>query len=334
MGNDMTDCKHVMIFGELAETGLAPVTKELIACGKALAGSLGEELLVLFAGRGVAERAAEVHAYGADKVYAVEDALLDRYTGDAWAIAVARVVDEVAPRVLLFGHTEVGSDLGPRVAFALGRDIATDCVALAVDGPTGRLLRTKPVYGGLAMAVLVSDGFPQMATVRPKSTNPADRTERAGGGVIKIDGRLEAVSDRVSVEERVVEETAGVKLEDAEIIVSGGRGMGGPEGFKALDEIGRFLHGAVGGSRVAVDNGWISTSQQIGLTGTIVAPRVYVAVAISGASQHMTGCARSQRIIAINKDPNAPIFKQAHFGVVGDWRSVLPAFMEKLKEMG
>jgi electron transfer flavoprotein alpha subunit len=125
-----------------------------------------------------------------------------------------------------------------------------------------------------------------------------------------------------------------VKLEDAEVIVSGGRGMGGPEGFKELEEVRRLLNGAIGGSRVAVDNGWIPTSLQIGLTGTIVAPRVYIAVGISGASQHMTGCGRSQRIIAINKDGTAPIFKQAHFGVVGDWKAVLPAFIEKLKEMG
>jgi electron transfer flavoprotein alpha subunit len=126
----------------------------------------------------------------------------------------------------------------------------------------------------------------------------------------------------------------GVRLEDAEIIVSGGRGMGGPEGFMELDEIAKFLNGAVGGSRVAVDNSWIPTSAQIGLTGTIVAPRVYIAVGISGASQHMTGCSRSQRIIAINKDPAAPIFTQSHFGVVGDWKVVLPAFLEKLKELG
>jgi electron transfer flavoprotein alpha subunit len=138
----------------------------------------------------------------------------------------------------------------------------------------------------------------------------------------------------VKVRDRLTEEAKGVRLEDAEIIVSGGRGMGGSEGFKELEKVGKLLNGAVGGSRVAVDNGWIPTSHQIGLTGTIVAPRVYIAVGISGASQHMTGCARSQRIIAINKDAAAPIFKQAHFGVVGDWKAVLPAFVEKLKELG
>jgi electron transfer flavoprotein alpha subunit len=144
---------------------------------------------------------------------------------------------------------------------------------------------------------------------------------------------LDQVASRVNVIERVKEEVEGIKLEDAEVIVAGGRGIGSPEGFKELEQAAKFLKGAMGGSRVAVDNGWIPTSLQIGLTGTIVAPKVYLAVAISGASQHMTGCSRSQRIVAINKDPAAPIFKQAHFGVVGDWKVVLPAFINKLRTL-
>jgi electron transfer flavoprotein alpha subunit len=184
------------------------------------------------------------------------------------------------------------------------------------------------------MAIVESEGFPQIATVRPKSMTPADRVANPKDGLTAITVGVGAVPQPVKVLGRVMEETEGVRLEDAEIIVSGGRGMGGPEGFKELEEVARFLKGAVGGSRVAVDNGWIPTSLQVGLTGTIVAPRVYMAIGISGASQHMTGCARSQRIIAINKDSNAAIFKQAHFGIVGDWKSVLPAFVERLKELG
>jgi electron transfer flavoprotein alpha subunit len=184
------------------------------------------------------------------------------------------------------------------------------------------------------MAVLASDGFPQLATVRPKSMTPADRSESPKGTSDALAVNVDATPQAVEVLGRAMEETKGVRLEDAEIIVSGGRGMGGLEGFRELEEMGRLLNGAIGGSRVAVDNGWIPTSLQIGLTGTIVAPRVYIAVAISGASQHMTGCARSQRIIAINKDGAAPIFKQAHFGVVGDWKNVIPAFIDRLKELG
>jgi electron transfer flavoprotein alpha subunit len=323
-----------MICGEMTDGGLASTTRELLNGGRKLADNLGEELHVLFAGNEVTERAREAFAFGADNVYVVDDPCLDRYEGDSYAAVLAQTVERLRPRILVFGNTEVGADLGPRLAFNLRRAIATDCVALEVDRETGTLLRTKPIYGGLAMAVLASDGFPQLATVRPKSMSPAEKTGSAAGEPVLLDVDVSTIAPRVKVLERRTEETKGIRLEDAEIIVSGGRGMGGPDGFKELEEVGRLLNGTVGGSRVAVDNGWIPTSLQIGLTGTIVAPRVYIAVGISGASQHMTGCARSQRIIAINKDAAAPIFKQAHFGVIGDWKAVLPAFIEKLKELG
>jgi len=330
----MTDDRHVMIYGELTEGGLASITKELLSGGEKLADNLGEELHVLFVGDGITERAREALAFGANKVYVTHDTRLGRYEGDCYVAFLAWAVEKLRPRILLFGNTDVGADLGPRLGFRLNRAVTTDCVALEVEQKTKTLLRTKPVYGGLAMAVLTSEGFPQITTVRPKSMSPAERTGSADGETVPVDVSLIAISPRVKVRDRLTEEAKGVRLEDAEIIVSGGRGMGGSEGFKELEKVGKLLNGAVGGSRVAVDNGWIPTSHQIGLTGTIVAPRVYIAVGISGASQHMTGCARSQRIIAINKDAAAPIFKQAHFGVVGDWKAVLPAFVEKLKELG
>jgi len=330
----MTDYRNILIYGELAEGGLASITKELLNGGRKLADDLGEELHVLFVGASVADPAREAFDFRVDRIYVKEDRCLERYEGDAYAAVLAQAAEKLRPRIVLFGNTEVGADLGPRFAFKVQQAVATDCVALEVDRETGTLLRTKPVYGGLAMAVLGSDGFPQVATVRPKSMPPAEKTGSGEGEPYTIDVDMTAVSPRVKVLGRTTEETKGVRLEDAEVIVSGGRGMGGPEGFKKLEEVSRFLSGTVGGSRVAVDNGWIPTSLQVGLTGTIVAPRVYIAVGISGASQHMTGCARSQRIIAINKDSAAPIFKQAHFGVVGDWKAVLPAFLEKLKELG
>jgi electron transfer flavoprotein alpha subunit len=334
MEKTMAGPKNVLIYGELTETGLSSMTKELLSGGRKLADDLGEELHCLFAGDGFDDRARESLFFGADKTYFMEDARLGSYEGGLFVPFLLAAVEQLQPRILLFGNTEVGADLGPRLAFRLKRAIATDCVALQVDRETKTLLRTKPVNGGLAMAVLKSSEFPQMATVRPKSMTPAEKGATAKGEATPVAAAVEEIPRPVKIIGRTMEETKGIRLEDAEIIVSGGRGMGGPEGFKELEEIGRFLKGAVGGSRVAVDNGWIPTSLQVGLTGTIVAPRVYIAVGISGASQHMTGCARSQRIIAINKDSNAAIFKQAHFGVVGDWKSVLPAFMDKLKELG
>jgi electron transfer flavoprotein alpha subunit len=330
----MTDSKHVLIYGELTEGGLASMTKELLGGGRKLADSLGEELRILFVGNRISDQAREAFAFGADGVYVVEDPRFDRYEGDLFTATLVEAVEKLQPRILLFGNTDAGSDLGPRVAFRINRPITTDCVTLEIDQETKALLRTKPVYGGLAMAVSASEDLPQIATVRPKSMGPAEKMELEQGQITVVEVDLSRVSPRVTVKDRVIEEAKGVKLEDAEIIVSGGRGMSGPDGFRALEELGKMLNGAIGGSRVAVDNGWIPTSQQVGLTGTIVAPRVYIAVGISGASQHMTGCARSQRIVAINKDAAAPIFKQAHFGVVGDWKAVLPAFVEKLKELG
>lgn len=330
----MTEFTHVLVYGELAGQGLSPMTRELLKGGRKLADDLGEELHCVFVGDRTDDRAKEGLAFGADKVYFIEDAGLAHYEGGVFTPFLAAAVEQLRPRVLLFGNTEVGADLGPRVAFRLKRAITTDCVDLQVKGEAKTLLCTKPVNGGLAMAIVESEGFPQIATVRPKSMTPADRVANPKDGVTAITVEVGTVPQSVKVLGRVMEETEGVRLEDAEIIVSGGRGMGGPEGFKELEEVARFLKGAVGGSRVAVDNGWIPTSLQVGLTGTIVAPRVYMAIGISGASQHMTGCARSQRIIAINKDSNAAIFKQAHFGIVGDWKSVLPAFVERLKELG
>jgi electron transfer flavoprotein alpha subunit len=330
----MTDCRDVLIYGEVTDRGLASITKELLNGGKQLAESLGEELHVVFAGHSVYDRAREACTFGAQKTYVVEDPSLGSYSGDTFVACLKQVVERLKPRILLFGHSEVGADLGPRLAFKMEQAISTDCVALEIEKDSKTLIRTKPVYGGLAMAVFASDGFPQVATVRAKSMNPAEKTGPGGGEPTRLDVDLGKVTERVRVLGRVTEETKGVKLEDAEVIVSGGRGMGGTDGFEALKEMGTLVNGAIGGSRVAVDNGWIPTSLQVGLTGTIVAPRVYIAVGISGASQHMTGCAHSQRIIAINKDAAAPIFTQAHFGVVGDWRTIIPAFVEKLRELG
>ena len=268
----------------------------------------------------------------ADRVLVADDPMLKYYNVDLYIVPFLVVVEKERPRFVLFGHTDTGSDLGPTLSFHLGMPITTDCVELSVDEETKRLLTTKPVYGGLAMATLTSDDAIQMATIRPKSLPQAERTGPEGIAV-PVDCSLGTAAPRMKVLDKVVEEVEGIKLEDAEVIVSGGRGIGGPEGFKDLGELAKFLKGTVGASRVACDSGWMPPKQQVGLTGTIVAPRLYIALGISGASQHMTGCARSKTIVAINKDPNAPIFKEAHYGVVGDWKVILPAFMNKLRSM-
>jgi electron transfer flavoprotein alpha subunit len=208
-----------------------------------------------------------------------------------------------------------------------------DCVELDIEPQTKQLLQTRPVYGGNARAIFTTEGQPQMATVRAKAMSALERDGSRKGEVIDVDAGIDASIIKAKVVDKVKEEVAGVKLEDAPVVISGGRGIGGPEGFEKLGELARLLKGAVGATRPPVDNGWAPTTTQVGLTGKIVTPDVYIAVALSGSSQHMAGCSGAKNIIAINKDSEANIFKEARFGVVGDWKQVIPPFTEKVKEL-
>jgi electron transfer flavoprotein alpha subunit len=207
------------------------------------------------------------------------------------------------------------------------------CLELAIDPGSKLLLQTKPVYGGNAQAIFVCQTYPQIATVRAKAMTPLERDQSRQGEVITIKAGLDPSVIRTKVVEKVPEKVEGIKLEDAQVIVSGGRGIGSAEGFKQLEELSRLLKGAVGATRPPCDNGWAPAGAQVGLTGKIVTPELYIAVALSGSSQHMSGCSGSKTIVAINKDPEANIFREARFGVVGDWKKVLPAFTNKLKEL-
>ena len=327
----MADDKGVMILAETADGKLAAIAAELLGAGRKLADDLGEELSAVLVGSDVSGLAPEAIASGADKVYVVEDALLKDYQTDSFAAVLARVASEAPPRVMLLGQTSIGRDLAPRLAFRLDTAVSMDCVELAIDLDSRQLLQTKPVYGGSARAIFTTDSLPQMATLRVKAGEPLVRDYSRKGEVVTVDADLDASSVRVNVVETVLEEVEGIKLEDAAIIVSGGRGMGGPEGFKDLEELAKVFRGALGASRPACDNGWVPDTIQVGLTGKIVSPDVYIAVALSGSSQHLAGCGGSKTIVAINRDPEANIFKEAAFGVVGDWKKVIPAFKEKVK---
>ena len=196
-----------------------------------------------------------------------------------------------------------------------------------------RLLPTKPVYGGNAQAIFAYESDPQIASVRAKVMSPLESDSARKGEVIAVDAGLDPAAIRTKYVEKVKEEVEGIKLEDAPVVVSGGRGIGGPEGCAQLAELAKLLKGAVGASRPACDSGWMPDTQQVGLTGKIVTPDLYIAIGISGSSQHMAGCSSSKTIVAINKDPEANIFKEARYGVVGDWKKVFPAFVEKVKEL-
>ena len=329
----MADNKGVMIFTEVIDGKLSPIAKELLGAGRKLANDLGEELNALVAGNGVANVAAEAIAFGADKVYIANAPLLKDYRTDSYVAVVEKVVKQAQPRILLMGQTNIGRDLAPRAAAKLATAAVLDCIALEINAATKQLLLTKPVYGGNARAVYTMETLPQIATVRSKAmTAPAPDSSRKGE-VVVIDAGLDPAAIKTNVLQKVVHEAEGIRLEDASVVVAGGRGIGGPDGFKQLEELAKVLKGAVGATRPPCDAGWISDTIQIGLTGKIVSPNVYIAIAISGASQHLAGCSGAKNIIAINRDAEATIFKEARFGVVGDWKKIVPAFQAKVKEL-
>ena len=284
-------------------------------------------------GSGISGLAQEAITFGADKVYIVDDPLLRDYQTDSYVLVMEKAVKQAMPRILLLGQTPIGRDLAPRLAFRLDTVATMDCVALAIDPDSKLLLQTKPVYGGNAQAVFTCETFPRIATIRAKAMSPLKADASKRGEIVTIEAGLTPGVIRTKVLERVKEEIAGIKLEDAEVIVCGGRGIGSTDGFKQLEELAKILKGAVGATRPPCDSGWVSDTRQIGLTGKIVTPELYIAIGVSGASQHMAGCSGSKIIIAINKDPEANIFREARFGVVADWKKVLPAFKDKMREV-
>jgi len=327
----VADYKGVLVYGEVEEGKLAAITTELLGCGRKLADDLGEELSAVLVGSGVSGLAKEAVAYGAGKVYVVDDPLLKDYQTDSYVAVMEKVVKQVMPQILIMGQTSAGRDLAPRLAFRLDTALSMDCLELSIDPDSKLLLQTKPVYGGNAQAIFTMESYPQVVTVRTKAMTPLEPDASRQGETINIEAGLDPSSIRTNVLEKVSEELEGIKLEDADVIVCGGRGIGGTEGFKELEGLAKALKGATGATRPPCDNGWVPETLQIGLTGKIVAPDLYIAIALSGSSQHMSGCSGSKTIVAVNKDPEANIFKVAHFGVVGDWKKVLPALTEKVK---
>lgn len=329
----MAEFKGIMVYGEITEGNLSAITTELLGCGRRLADESKEDLLCILIADQLGGTPQKAIAFGADKVYTVENPLLKEYQTESYVVVMEKAAQDISPRVLLIGQTSVGRDLAPRLAFRLGVSAAMDCLELNIDPETKLLQQTRPVYGGNARATLSSDSFPQIATVRQKAMAPLAPDESRKGEITPLKVDLDPAAIRTKVIETVKEEVAGIKLEDAEAIVTGGRGIGGPEGFKELEELAKVLKAAVGASRPPCDNGWVPDTMQVGLTGKIVTPELYIAVALSGASQHLAGCSGAKNIVAINRDAEANIFKEARFGVVGDWKQVLPAFTAKVKEL-
>jgi len=306
------------------------VATEALGAGNRLAAALGQELNAVLIGAGVGALAQEAIAYGATRVYVVDAPFLQDYATEPYLEAMETVVRQVSPAIMLLGQTPLGRDLAPWLALRFDTGVTMDCMALEIDPSSARLLMTRPVYGGNAQAVQICRTDPQVATIRLKAMAPADRNDALQGQVIDVTAAIEPPASRATTRERKVEPTAGIKLEEATVIVAGGRGIGDASGFQQLEKLAVLLHGAVGATRPPCDAKWASDSQQIGITGKIVSPDLYVAVAISGASQHMAGCSSSKVIVAINRDPKAEIFAIADYGIVDDWKAVVPVLVSSL----
>lgn len=323
--------KDLWVFIETTETGKPRnVGLELLSPGKELAKQQGGVLVgVVIAGK-AEEAAAAAAAYGADQVIVVEGPEYTDYTTDAYTKAFYQLVDQYGPTTILIGATNVGRDLGPRLACRLKTGLTADCTALAIDEESGNVAWTRPAFGGNLMAtILCPDSRPQIGTIRPGVFKKAVPEEGRKAEIIRESIAVSPEEIRTKLLEKIEDLGAEVvDLEGAEIIVSGGRGVGGPEGFAAIRELAEALGATVGSSRAAVDSGWIPHAHQVGQTGKTVGPKVYIACGISGAIQHLAGMSGSDIIIAINKDADAPIFNIADYGIVGDLFEVLPALTE------
>lgn len=319
----------VWVYIEHKDGVFSPMSFELLGVGKQLADGFGSGVSAFVVGDKVDDLAKEAFAYGASKVYAVEGDVFKSFRGEAYAKAASFLLDKYKPEVALFRGTSMGVDVSAAAAANLGMGLCTDTIGLVVDG--GKLKMTRAAFGGnYTVSVVNEKAIPQMATVRPKAFAMPEKDASKSGETVKEAFSLSDADLNTKVLE-FMQSAAAVNLVEADIIVSGGRGVGGEDGFTVLKQFADVLGGALGASRAAVDSGWIPYEHQVGQTGKTVKPKIYVACGISGAIQHLAGMRTSDCIVAINKDPDAPIFKAATFGVVGDYKQVVPKLIEKFK---
>ena len=322
----------IWIVAEQREGELRKVSFELVSEARRLADTMGQPVAAILLGSNIKEKAAELGKYGADKVVVADDDRLATYTTDAYVSVIAQLAQAQEPAIILLGASVQGKDLSGRLAARLGVGVAQDCVAFSIED--GNLVAKRPIYAGKAYAtVTYADSVPQIATARPNVFELNEPDESRSVEVIDAEFSLDDSQLKTKVAE-VIEEAGGkVDLTEAERIVSGGRGMKGPEEFAILEELADLIAATVGASRSVVDAGWRPHADQVGQTGKVVSPNLYIACGISGAIQHLAGMSTSKTIVAINKDPEAPIFQKADYGVVGDLFEVVPALTEALKKV-
>lgn len=332
--SNMNEYRNMWVFIE-TECGKAKnVGYELLNAAKPLADQKGCELVAVVIGSNVEAAARDAICYGADKAIVVDGPEYEYYSTDAFVNALVAMVRKYRPETLMIGATNNGRDMAPRVSCRIGTGLTADCTEIGIDEETGNMAWTRPTFGGNLMAVIMCpDHRPQMGTVRPGVFRKGVYDEARTGEIINETFHVMPAEIRTTLVERVQEVADAVNLEEAEIIVSGGRGVGSADNFRQIFELAEVLGATVGCSRAVVDAGWMPHIHQVGQSGKTVAPKLYIAVGISGAIQHLAGIAGADKVLAINKDPEAPIFSVADYGIVGNLNDIVPALTEAFRAM-
>lgn len=327
--------KDLWVYIETNRDGSAkPVGLELLNPGQRLAKVQGGALVAVIIGNNIESAIKDATKYGAEKIIAVDDKIYEQYTTDAYADTLVALLKKYEPTTMFVGATGNGRDMAPRASCRLGTGLTADCTALDIDEEDGKMAWTRPAFGGNLMATIkCPDSIPQIGTVRPGVFKKLEADESRTAEVINEKVDIDPAKIRTKVIELIKEAaTEIVNLEGADVIVSGGRGLGDPSKFELIKELADLLGGEVGASRAAVDAGWIAHSHQVGQTGKTVSPKLYIACGISGAIQHMAGMSGSRTIVAINKDADAPIFNIADYGIVGDLNTIIPMLINEIKK--
>lgn len=324
--------KDVYVFIEQREGVIQNVALELLGKARVLADTLNEKVVAILLGQNITDKAQDLIAYGADKVLVCDNEILKSYLTEPYTQAITQITKEYNPSAILIGATTIGRDLGPRLSARLVTGLTADCTSLEVSDNRD-LLMTRPAFGGNVMATIVcQDHRPQMSTVRPGVMKASDRDDSRKGEIVMLDVAFDKEKFRVKILETVKEEKELIDITEANVLISGGRGVGNQEGFDKLVELAKVLNAEVSASRAMVDSGLISHDRQVGQTGKTVRPDLYFAMGISGAIQHLAGMEESELIIAINKDKDAPIFQVADLGIVGDVKAIVPLLTERLRK--
>ena len=330
---DLAEWSGIMIFAEYRHGKMAPVSFELLGIGRELADQQKVNLSAVLLGSGLGNAAKELVSYGADVVYQVDDPVLEFFTDEIYGNILEDIIREQKPEVVLAGATAIGRSFIPLAATALATGLTADCTQLAIRPEDGVLLQTRPAFGGNIMATIECPRTrPQMATVRPRVMKAVAKDPGRKGEIVDYKPKKQRMQSRVRVLRNVLEEQDQVNITEGDIIVAGGRGLDNKKGFELIRQLADAVGGAVGASRAAVDAEWIPYPHQVGQTGKTVNPKLYIACGISGAIQHVVGMQSSETIVAINKDPHAPIFDVATYGIVGDIYEVVPKLIAKIKE--